>query len=239
MSERLIVSVCIALCMAACAIGAQVATPTDKSADLRPAVNLGRLIPAAFGHWRVDDTVAPVQVAPAVQARLNDLYSQTLSRTYVNQLGQRVMLVLAYGGDQRDSLAIHMPEVCYAAQGFDIVRNQKARFDTGFGAIPVSQLVARQPRRYEPITYWIRVGDSVDGTGLRRKLTQIKYGMGGLIPDGMLFRVSSIGPDEQAFALQSLFTRDLLAAIDGAGRSFLLGSQTNAILHASVAPGRS
>ena len=238
MSERLIASACIALCMAAGAIGAQVATPTDRAADQRPAVDVERLIPSAFGHWRIDDTVAPVQVDPAVQARLGDIYSQTLSRTYVNQLGQRVMLVLAYGGDQRDSLAVHMPEVCYAAQGFDIVRNQKTTLDTGFGAIPVAQLVARQPRRYEPITYWIRVGDSVDGTGLRRKLTQMKYGMAGLIPDGILFRVSSIGPDEQAFALQSQFTRDLLAAVDTAGRRFLLGSEANAGLHASAAPGQ-
>jgi len=223
MTDRLLTSVGIAALMSVASLTAWIATPSLKIADTRPAIHIDRLIPAAFGKWRIDDTVAPVQVDPAVQAQLDRIYAQTISRTYVDSEGRRVMLVIAYGGAQSDSLGVHKPEVCYPAQGFEIIRQQSATLDTGFGLLPVSQLVARQPRRYEPITYWIRVGDAVDGSGFQRKLTQMKYGLTGLIPDGMLFRVSSIGADEQSFSLQGQFARELLAALDADGRAFVLG----------------
>jgi EpsI family protein len=223
MPDRLFASACISLLMAAASVAAWVATPTVRIADARPAMNVERLIPTAFGDWRTDDTIAPVQADPTVQAQLDKIYAQTVSRTYVDRDGQRVMLVIAYGGEQSDALGVHKPEVCYPAQGFEILRNQQSTLDTGFGQVPVSRLVARQSRRYEPITYWIRVGDAVDGSGLQRKLTQMKYGITGLIPDGVLFRVSSIGPDEEAFALQRRFARDLLSSLDAGGRAFVLG----------------
>lgn len=230
-TKRILVSAGIALCMAAGSVGAWYATPTVRVADARPAVDVERLIPASFAGWRVDDTIVPVQADPTVVAQMKQIYAQTLSRTYVNERGQRVMLAIAYGRDQSDGMAVHKPDVCYPAQGFEIVRTRQGQLDSGFGMVPVSQLVARQGARYEPITYWIRVGDAVDGTGFRRKLTQLKYGMTGLIPDGMLFRISSLGPEDEAFPLQRDFTRALLASLDPAGRAFVLG-------HAVTAPQR-
>jgi len=223
MPERLITAGRMAFLMATASAGAWMATPTSRIADTRPAIDVGRLIPTAFGEWRVDDTVTPVQVDPTVQAQLDQIYSQTISRTYVDRAGQRVMLVIAYGREQSDALGVHKPEVCYPAQGFEILSHRKATLDTGFGQVPVSQLVARQPRRYEPVTYWIRVGDAVDETGFQRKLTQMKYGMSGLIPDGLLFRVSSIGPEQEGFALQRRFVHDLLSVLNADGRAFAVG----------------
>ena len=215
----------MALLMVAGAVAAWVATPTRRMADTRPRVDIEQLIPSSFGDWRVDRSIVPVQIDPAVQKQIRELYSQTLARTYINQKGEQVMLVIAYGGEQNDTMAVHKPDVCYPAQGFEIIRTQSTLLDSGFGAVPVAQLVARQPRRYEPLTYWIRVGDTVDGTGFQRKLTQLKYGMHGAIPDGLLFRVSSFGPEEQAFPLQGRFARELLAALPPAGRAFLIGGR--------------
>lgn len=223
MPERLVPACCIALLMATASVTAWLGAPTARIADTRPAIDLERLIPATFGEWRIDDTVTPVQVDPTVQAQLDHIYAQTVSRTYVDRVGRRVMLVIAYGGEQSDALGVHKPEVCYPAQGFEILSHRKTTLDTGFGPVPVSQLVARQPRRYEPVTYWIRVGDAVDETGFQRKLTQMKYGMSGFIPDGMLFRVSSIGPEKEAFALQRTFARDLLSSLNEDQRAFILG----------------
>lgn len=223
MRKGLFVSVGMTLLMLGGSVGAWVATPTRKVADIRHPVDIERIVPTNFADWRVDDTIVPVQADPSVQAQLKHIYAQTLSRTYVNARGDRVMLVIAYGSDQSDEMAVHKPEVCYPAQGFEVIQNRSGSLDTGFGVVPVTELVARQPSRYEPITYWIRVGDAIDGTGLRRKLTQLKYGMTGLIPDGMLFRVSSIGPDAGAFALQREFTRALVASLDDKGRQFILG----------------
>lgn len=223
MRSRVLLSAAIALLMAAGSVGAWIVTPTKRVADNAAPVKLDRIVPASFGEWRVDENVVPVQVDPTLQAQIDKIYADTLSRTYVNAQGERVMLVIAYGSEQSDSMGVHKPDVCYPAQGFEIVKNRDAVLDTGFGSVPVKQLVARQPSRYEPITYWVRVGDAVDGSGLQRKLTQLKYGMAGQIPDGMLFRVSSLGADNEAFALQRDFTQALLTSMDASGRAFVLG----------------
>ena len=223
MPSQLLASAGMALVMAAGSVGAWFGTPERRVADTRPPVDLARMVPASFGGWRIDPSVVPVHADPAVQAELDRIYVQTLSRTYVDGRGHQVMLVIAYGGQQSDTLGVHLPDVCYPAQGFEIVASSAAVLDTGFGRVPVARLVARQPRRYEPVTYWIRIGDTVDATGTRRKMTRLRYGMAGLIPDGVLFRISSLGQSDEAFALQAGFARSLLAALDPSGREFLLG----------------
>ena len=62
---------------------------------------------------------------PGQKALLDRLYEQQLSRTYENAQGYRIMLSIAYGGNQRDELELHKPEVCYVAQGFVLQDKQK------------------------------------------------------------------------------------------------------------------
>ena len=57
-------------------------------------------------------------VNPQTQELLDKLYSEVLTRVYVNASGYRIMRSLAYGFDQRGAMQAHMPEVCYPAQGF-------------------------------------------------------------------------------------------------------------------------
>ena len=109
----------IAALMFAASAAAVALRPTHKLADAGPKVDLEAMIPKQFGDWRVDDSIAPVLPAPDVQAKLDKIYNQTLARTYVNGRGQRVMLSIAYGGDQSDSMQVHLPEVCYAATRAD------------------------------------------------------------------------------------------------------------------------
>src|SRR5690606_39144111 len=151
---------------------------------------------------------------PELQAKLDKIYNQTLTRTYVNSRNERIMLSIAYGGDQSDSMAVHKPEVCYPAQGFQILKNKSGIFSTGEGDIPVKRLVATQGPRIEPITYWTTVGDTVAVSGIKWKLQQMKYGLTGSIPDGLLFRISSIQADESAaYRNQDDFTRALIGAL--------------------------
>lgn len=152
------------------------------------------------------------------------IYNQTLSRTYVNSQGGRIMLSIAYGGDQSDSMAVHKPEVCYPAQGFQILKNKAGIFSTGEGDIPVKRLVAKQGPRIEPITYWTTVGDTVAVSGIKWKLQQMKYGLTGSIPDGLLFRISSIPADESAaYRNQDDFTRALIGAMTPEGKQRIIG----------------
>lgn len=215
----------IGLCMFSAAGLALALKPTQKVADSGPKIDLETMVPKTFGNWSIDATVTPLIANPEQEALINKIYNQTLTRTYVDTSGNRVMLSIAYGGDQTDNMAVHKPEVCYPAQGFQILKNPAVgSFSTGEGAIPVKRLVAGQGSRIEPITYWTTVGDAVEVSGLKWKLQQLKYGLTGRIPDGLLFRVSSIQADEtRAYAIQDEFTRAMLAAMQPAQRERIVG----------------
>jgi len=214
--------VAIAMLVAA---GLEVAlTPREKIADHGPKVDLETMIPMQFGDWRLDERVVPIQANPAVQANLDRIYNQILSRTYINGKGEHVMLSIAYGGDQSDSMAAHKPEVCYPAQGFQVTRQFDNKFDTGMGSIPVRRLVAVNGSRIEPITYWTTIGDKV-AQGSNWKLQQLKYGLTGRIPDGLLFRVSNISNNEiESFSLQDAFVKSLLNSVAPEMRSRFIGT---------------
>ena len=198
--------------------------PTVKVADSGPKIDLEVLIPKQFGEWKIDETIVPLIADPELQAKLDKIYNQTLSRTYINQRGERIMLSIAYGGDQSDSMQVHKPEYCYPAQGFQIVKSETNAFQTGRSAIPVRRLVATQGQRIEPITYWITVGDTVAVSGWRWKLNQLKYGLTGKIPDGLLFRVSSITADiDRGYVAQGEFVNAMLASVDADTRKRLVG----------------
>lgn len=200
-------------------------TPTIKIADQQAKFSLGALIPPRFGDWQIDTTVLPLQVDPEVLAKLDRVYNQTLVRTYVNAAGDRVMLSIAYGGDQSDSMAVHKPEVCYVAQGFNVSSVTAARIDTGFGALPVRRLTAVSGARNEPITYWSTVGEHAATSMLNQKLLQINYGLRGQIPDGILVRVSSLNTDTPAaHRTQDRFIAAMLHGMTAQGRLTLAGA---------------
>jgi len=218
----------IGLCMFVAAGMALALKPTAKVADAGPKIDLEVLIPKTFGDWKMDETIVPLMANPEQEALIKKIYSQTLSRTYINSSGDRIMLSIAYGGDQSDNMSVHKPEVCYPAQGFQILKNSADTFATGEGNIPIKRLVAVQGRRIEPITYWTTVGDTVAAvSGLMWKLNVMKYGLTGKIPDGLLFRISSIQADEaKAYRTQDAFARDLLKAMSPSGRERIIGNPT-------------
>ena len=117
----------------------------------------------------------PLQVSPEVQAALDELYNQTLARTYVNKLGQRVMLSIAYGGDQSGRLSVHKPEACYGAQGFELSKFIRTTMATEHGNFPMTRLVAEQGHRHEPISYWTTIGDRTVRDGVEQKLQRLRY----------------------------------------------------------------
>ena len=163
-------------------------------------------------------------VNPQTQELLDKVYSQILTRTYVNSGGYRIMLSLAYGSHQRGSLQAHKPEVCYPAQGFVLQKNETGLLVSAFGEIPVRRLFTTMGPRQEPVTYWFTLGDNVVLGWAQQKLAGLRYGLTGIIPDGMLFRVSSIDPDQpRANLMQDMFVNQLLQALAPAERKRLIG----------------
>ena len=201
----------IAGLMFAASVGAIFARPDMKAADLGPPISLETMIPKQFGGWREEPLRIIQVINPQTQEMLDRLYSQVLTRSYVNATGYRVMLSVAYGSDQRGALQAHKPEVCYPAQGFTLRRIEESQVVTPFGEVPAKRLFTSRGAREEPVTYWFTLGDTAVPGKLGKRLTELRYGLTGRIPDGLLFRVSSIDPDqERANRLQDDFINQLL-----------------------------
>jgi EpsI family protein len=200
--------------------------PTQKIADQGLAVNLQTMIPRTFGGWREELQNSAQIVDPQQQEMIDKIYTQTLSRTYVNAHGYRIMLAVAYGDDQRDAMQTHYPEVCYPAQGFSLKDKQSGtlKVDSG-GLIPVTRILTNLGPRHEPVTYWTTVGDRVVRSGVQKKLAEMSYGLNGKIPDGMLIRVSSIDTETaNAYVMQAQFARQMLEALTPEDRKRLNGN---------------
>jgi len=216
----------IGLCMFAAAGMALALKPTTKLADAGPAINLETLIPKQFGEWKLDESLVPVQVSPEVKAKLDKIYGQTLTRTYINAAGRRVMLSIAYGANQgSDDFQVHRPEYCYSAQGFQVQKGWEDHLKIGASQLPIKRLEAIKDSRIEPITYWITIGDKATLPGIGRKLAQLTYGLTGKIPDGMLIRVSTISNKaDEEYRLQDQFVNAMLDAVEPSQRVRLTGT---------------
>lgn len=221
---RLQAAIVLALAVATAAL-AHAWVPTVRIADTRPKTPLAELMPAKFGDWVEDRSMPVVLPAPDVQANLNKIYNQVLARTYINPQGYRIMLSVAYGGDQSDGMSVHRPEVCYPAQGFEVQRVWSDRLELDGRQIPISRATTRLGARNEPLTYWIVNGDRVIGShGFDGRIVQLSYTLRGRIPDGMLVRVSSIDANAQrAFEMQDRFSREMVRALDPAFRVRIAG----------------
>jgi EpsI family protein len=137
---------------------------------------------------------------------------------------------LAWGSKQRQELKVHRPELCYAAQGLQIIEQKNAQLALS----PDSKLIAthmltRGASRVEPVTYWIRIGDRISLSAWRSRMEILKEGVRGRIPDGILVRVSQALPStaspEGSYQVQENFLQELYAVADPAGRRLLTGQR--------------
>lgn len=199
--------------------------PKPKPQSEIQRLSLEEMVPQTFGTWVIDASIKPIMPSPDVQANLDKIYDQILSRTYVDEQGRRVMLTITYGGQQTDQLKAHRQEVCYTAQGFTVQDIFQENLDLQGAAVPVTRMFAVKDSRTEPVTYWFTMGDQVVFSRLERMLVQLKYGITGQIPDGFLIRVSTIDPrPEQAYGVHQHFIKDMLGAMAKPDAKLLTGS---------------
>ncbi|WP_374511662.1 exosortase-associated protein EpsI, B-type [Niveibacterium sp.] len=213
------------LVMIIATFAAHLLTPKQKLSEQDP-IDLQSTIPAEFGDWGQDAVNPRVVVNPQQADLISKLYSQLITRSYVNRkTGTRVMLSIAYGADQRDSTQMHYPEVCYPAQGFVLKTNEKGVLRLRVGDIRVRRLQTELgAERHEPVTYWTMIGYRPVLGGVEKKIAEMRYGLTGMVPDGLLFRISTIDDDPaSAFATQQAFANDLLGALPARSRHRLAG----------------
>ncbi len=213
-------------------IGSSLFAAAGAAAALTPRTRLVLLgdrkledvIPKTVGNWHHVESSA--FVLPKTPGSLADrLYSQTLSRLYLSQQNQPVMLVIAYGAVQNDLLQLHRPEACYAAVGFTISESKPATVNLGHNALlPVRDLTARSDSRVEPISYWTRIGDDLPTSGSEQRMVKLRQQIKGFLSDGILVRLSTVAePSDAIFAELALFGTTLVQAMRPADRAVLIG----------------
>jgi EpsI family protein len=212
------------LVMLGAALLAYQLTPRQKMAELNPPINLEQLIPTTFGDWQQDTTQNLIIADPDQLRAMNKIYTQTLMRTYQHKNGYKIMLALAYGSDQSDFMEVHKPEICYPAQGFSLRNKQNTQLNIADRKIPITKIDTAMGARKESVTYWIVLGKNVVQGNIQKKIVQMRYGLVGQIPDGILVRASSIDDDvNRAYEQQKIFFNELVLALPPEQRSRLVG----------------
>lgn len=200
-------------------------TPRHFMAQARTPFTLAAMLPETFGEWTVDRNAAAAIITAGQAEVMSAIYSDILNRTYVNRAGERIMLAVTYGRDQRADGAVHYPEICYPAQGFRVLTSRMQTLSLDGQPQQVRRLeTSLNDRRLEPVTYWTTIGDYNSLGGVQKRLIELRYGVNGVIPDGVLFRVSSIGADSAGeFERHARFIDALLKALPADSRRFLAG----------------
>lgn len=170
------------------------------------------LVPKKIGSWEFLTNSG--LVVPTEDALSAALYSQMLTRVYVNGADPPIMLLIAQSGSQNGLLQVHRPEFCYPAGGFQLSPINQVPLPVGGKSVQVNQLTATLPGRDEQIIYWTRLGEHMPVTWAQQRLAVASDNLRGYIPDAVLTRVSTIDPDrEAAFRRLASFCESMLAQL--------------------------
>jgi exosortase B len=204
---------------------------------LTPAVVHGKIgmpladsVPKRFGDW----TEVPSMLSQADLSTTDDgardteqPYDDVLMRTYANKDGVQIMLALAYAKEQRQDVKLHLPEICYPAQGYKVLdlKRLPLAVDASGTTVPAKHMLASGNNRMEAVTYWTRIGDAYPEGGLAMRMKIFRDGLAGSVADGILVRSSVLVHDEaeaaKAYAVQEQFLTQLVAAADPRGRALI------------------
>jgi EpsI family protein len=224
-------SIILGATMLATAAAVMVLQPEPIGASSEPV--LAQTVPVAFGEWKEVSFVGE-QVDPARNAEdpsMDRPYDDVLMRAYGNSRGDIVLLTLAYGRNQRQEVKIHRPDVCYTAQGFQLVSRSSVSFPvTGAGGKSVEgmRMLVSAPGRTEAVSYWIRIGDVFTDNAWSIRYHIFAQGISGRAVDGMLVRASQIVSDSKSvsperYRVQERFLADLVRALPKQARRQLVG----------------
>lgn len=211
--------------LAVSALGTAEALRPRRKMKLLRSGSVAEAIPERFGEWEAhaDELVSPDQAGRLAKT----LYSEIVSRTYVDSSStDAVMLLAAYGDTQSDLLQLHRPESCYPAVGFTLRSARSVSLPIGGGAIlPSREVVATIEDRVENILYWTRMGEALPRTGGEQRDARLSNAIEGLVPDGILVRCSMVGDTQRCFQVLATFVTDLLASVPRHQQPALIGTQ--------------
>ena len=176
---------------ASCAGVAAAITPRRHEQTLGKT-RLGDVIPQTAGPWGnvagSQGVIVPEDAAP------DSFYDQVLTRVFAAPNQPEIMLLIAYGAAQSGMMKVHRPEVCYTSAGFSIHFDEATTVNLGGPShVAAKTFQARREDRNEQVLYWTRIGDVFPRSLDEQRLISLELGLRGIIPDGVLMRISTPG----------------------------------------------
>jgi len=182
------------------------------------------MLPDAVGKWRV--SASSNVILPPPDALRDRLYDNLVTRTYVNDTGRVLMLVLAYNNVQDGVIQVHRPEFCYQASGFTLRDPQQTVLRLGSSDVPANAFTGDRRDRREQVLYFTRLGSGFPLSWAAQRLTVFEANMQGNIPDGLLVRASLAQPEPGAgMELLSNFLEELVSEGNDEFRLLMTGNR--------------
>ena len=205
--------------------GGGIATARQPKVDTlrRNKDDLERMIPRRIGEWTYQDSSG--LVLPPSDALSDRLYDAVVTRSYAAPGKTPMMLLVAYSNLQDGMLQVHRPEVCYPASGYQLTPTQPVEIANGVGGeIAANVFSASGVSRTEQVLYWTRVGSRFPRRWITQRLSVVQANLEGIIPDGVLVRISNLDPDMKG-ALPDLtsFAATLICDVGPLGRRLMAG----------------
>jgi len=176
--------------------------------------------PAKVGEWSV------AEQDRAADAKEASFLNEVLFRTYQRADGKKVVLVVAYGADQRKKFNLHMPETCYKASGYQVLSQAQGWMHSP--ELKLKQLVvSSEPAEVQPVQYWIMLDGNQVTSELEKRVKHLYYSVMGAQADGVLVRVSSFSSGQspaEDYRVQQEFIAALYRSLDPQLKKLLFGN---------------
>lgn len=187
-----------------------------------PKEKFASWVPNVVGPWTF--LTASGVVLPPTDLLSDRLYDNLVSRVYRAETLPHVALAMAYNNAQNGVVQLHRPEVCYPAGGYVLTPTEPVEIRTSAGVVPGNFFTAKGYDRTEQVMYWTRLGTDFPRAWSAQRLSVAKANLRGIIPDGLLMRVSLLSEDKaNALTQLQMFISAFEAAAAPPLRKVLLG----------------
>lgn len=204
------------------AAAAYAATPRRSERRLASR-KLGELVATRIGPWSVTNPAGVIVASEEIENK--DGYDQLLTRVYQGAGMPSIMLLIAYGSTQGGTLQLHRPETCYPGQGFGLRDFDELDFAVGTTPVRARRFTATRDDRVERVLYWTRIGRRFPMNTAQEYGAIIASVLQGLVPDGILVRVSTVDSDtKRASAAIETFARQMIDTASPVGKQVMVGA---------------
>lgn len=135
----------LALLIVTAALGVWLGSRPQHDSD---ATSLSSL-PSSVDAWTAIDIEMDTAVVDMLRADFN------VQRAYRHPVGNLVFVYLGYYGTARGGTPEHVPDICYPAQGWEIVSDETRDFGRG-GSLSLREFVVRRDGEERLVHFWYR-----------------------------------------------------------------------------------